>query len=239
MPLRSSAQHLLATGVPRQTRHDEHAGPVPTVTTPQDVVNLRPISTPSQIIDVEIVQICGRVSTRAVGSYVMARHAFHGAVDRFAVTADFVAERFPDARFVADVAGGQGMLARLLRKRYNVEAEVIDPRGWTLKGVTARVSEYGAEMADYYDLIIGLHPDQALRAVVDSATTVPVTVLPCCNFWSPDERLGRAALLAAIADHHAGLGGAVESITLAFDGPMNRGLILLPPPPLSQRAQAG
>ncbi|SDS47218.1 hypothetical protein [Microlunatus soli] len=160
----------------------------------------------------------------------MARHAFHGAADRFAVTADFVAERFPDARFVADVAGGQGMLARLLRKRYNIDTDVIDPRGWTLKGVSSQVTEYAAEMAGYYDLVVGLHPDQALRPVVDSARTVPVIVLPCCNFWSADHRLGRAALLAAITDHHGALGGAVESITLSFDGPMNRGLVLLPPP---------
>lgn len=144
------------------------------------------------------------------------------------MVAEFVAERFPEARFAADVAGGQGMLSRPLSKHHNVTSEVIDPRGWTLKGVASRAEFYAAEMADYYDVIIGLHPDQALRPVVESATRVPVLVVPCCNFWSTGTKLGRAALLAAITAHHEGIGGRVEPVTLDFEGPMNRGLILRP-----------
>jgi hypothetical protein len=159
----------------------------------------------------------------------VARHSFHGATERFEVMAAFVRDRFPDARYAADVAGGQGMLSRLLTKRYNIASEVIDPRGHPLKGVAHRAIPYTAELADYYDLIIGLHPDQALRPVVESATVAPVIVVPCCNFWSSQTRLGRAALLAAIHDHHISIGGDVEPITLAFEGPMNRGLILQPP----------
>jgi hypothetical protein len=159
----------------------------------------------------------------------MARHAFHGAIDRFAVTAAFVADRFPDARYAADVAGGQGLLSRLLSKHYNLQTEVIDPRGWPLKGVANRACEYAADMAGYYDIVIGLHPDQALRPVVESAVDVPVLVVPCCNFWRTDQRLGRGALLTAITEHHSAVGGQVEPVTLAFDGPMNRGLVLLPP----------
>lgn len=159
----------------------------------------------------------------------MARHVFHGAAGRFDITAAFVAERFPDAAVVADVAGGQGMLSRVLSKKYNVHAEVIDPRGWPLKGVSNRQDAYTVEMADFYDLIIGLHPDQALRPVVESAALVPVVVVPCCNFWAPGSRLGRDALLTAITRHHTAIGGHAEQVTLAFDGPMNRGLILHPP----------
>jgi hypothetical protein len=50
-------------------------------------------------------------------------HRFHGDERRFEVTADFVAARFPQARTAADVAGGQGMLARILRKRHNVQCD--------------------------------------------------------------------------------------------------------------------
>ncbi len=144
------------------------------------------------------------------------------------MVAAFVADRFPQAKYVADVAGGQGMLSRLLAKRYNIDAEVIDPRGWTLKGVASRPELYAAEMADFYDLIIGLHPDQALRPVVESAARVPALVVPCCNFWATGTKLGREALLTAITAHHTGIGGEVEPITLGFEGPMNRGLILRP-----------
>lgn len=142
------------------------------------------------------------------------------------MVADFVASRFPDARHAADVAGGQGMLARLLRKRHGIDCEVVDPRGWALRGVPSRQEEYAAEMADYYDVVIGLHPDEALRPVVESASLRPVVVVPCCNFWTREERLGRDELLRAIEVHHP---GAVESVTFDFRGPQNRGLVLLPP----------
>ena len=75
--------------------------------------------------------------------------------------ADFVADRFASARSAADVAGGQGMLARLLAKQHNIECDVIDPRGWVLRGVSSRAEEYVASMAGYYDVIVGLHPDEA------------------------------------------------------------------------------
>jgi len=159
----------------------------------------------------------------------MARHRFHGDPARFEVVARFIADRFPDARYIADVAGGQGMLTRILRKRYGFEAEVIDPRGWALKGVPARAEFYAPEMADYYDLVVGLHPDEALRSVVESAGKVPVLVVPCCNFWARDSQLGRDELIEQISDFHHGLGGISEQVTLAFTGPTNRGLILRQP----------
>jgi hypothetical protein len=161
----------------------------------------------------------------------MTRHRFHGDPARFEAAARFIADRFPDARYVADVAGGQGMLTRVLRKRYGFEAEVIDPRGWALKGVPARAELYTPVMADYYDLVVGLHPDQALRSVVESAGTAAVLVVPCCNFWTREGRLGRDELIAQISEFHRSRGGTSEPVTLAFGGPANRGLILRPPPP--------
>jgi hypothetical protein len=159
----------------------------------------------------------------------MTRHRFHGDPARFEVVARFIADRFPDARYVADVAGGQGMLTRILRKRFGFEAEVIDPRGWALKGVPARAELYTPVMADYYDLVVGLHPDEALRSVVESAGKAAVLVVPCCNFWTRDRRLGREELIGQISEFHYSLGGTSERVTLAFGGPANHGLILSPP----------
>jgi hypothetical protein len=155
----------------------------------------------------------------------VARHRFHGDERRFQV----MAERFPDARTAVDVAGGQGMLARLLTKQHNIACDVVDPRGWVLRGVTSRAEEYAASMADYYDVVVGLHPDEALRDVVRSAATRPVVVVPCCNFWDREHRLGRDELLAAIASDHEERGGEVEPVTFEFRGPKNEGLVLLPP----------
>jgi hypothetical protein len=160
----------------------------------------------------------------------MTRHRFHGDPARFDVVARFIADRFPQARYIADVAGGQGMLTRTLRKRFGFEAEVIDPRGWALKGVPARTEFYTPAMADYYDLVVGLHPDQALRSVVESAAKVTVLVVPCCNFWTGDIRLGRDELIEQISEFHDSLGGISQRVSLAFSGPANHGLILGPPP---------
>jgi hypothetical protein len=121
------------------------------------------------------------------------------------------------------------MLTRLLRKRYGYEAELIDPRGWSLKGVPVRVEDFDASMADYYDLVIGLHPDEALRSVVQSAGRTATLVVPCCNFWSAETKLGRDELIEQIIDFHNQRGGKSEHIVLDFHGPKNHALILLPP----------
>jgi hypothetical protein len=160
----------------------------------------------------------------------MTAHRFHGDERRFEVVADFVAARFPQARSAADVAGGQGMLARILRKRHNIDCDVVDPRGWVLRGVSGRAEDYRADMASYYDVVIGLHPDDALREVVDSARVRPVVVVPCCNFWSRATKLGRDQLLDAIEKHHAEHGTS-ERVILNFRGPHNRALVLLPASP--------
>jgi hypothetical protein len=73
----------------------------------------------------------------------MNRHRFHGDPARFEVLADFIADRYwHSVRYVADVAGGQGMLARILSKKYHYECEVVDPRGWALTGVAHRPAEF-------------------------------------------------------------------------------------------------
>mgnify|MGYP006305283407 CR=1 FL=1 len=157
------------------------------------------------------------------------QHRFHGAPRRFEVLAEFINEWYGNRiRYVADVAGGRGMLCRLLQKRYNYESHVIDPRGWTLKGVAGREIEFGPEHADYYDLIVGLHPDEATRAVAQAALIRPAILIPCCNFWS-EARLGRDELVEAIADYYQAHHVPFERVTFPFKGPKNIGLVSEPP----------
>ena len=82
-------------------------------------------------------------------------------------------------------------------------------------------------MAGFYDVIIGLHPDAALREVVSSARVRPAVVVPCCNLWLRDTKLGRDELLDAIEKHHAAYGTS-ERVVLDFRGPHNRALVLRP-----------
>jgi len=163
------------------------------------------------------------------------QHRLHGDPHRFEVLAAFIAERFGrNVRYIADVAGGQGMLSRVLAKKYNYVAEVIDPRGWVLKGVPNRPAEFTADLAEHYDLIVGLHPDEALRPVVLAARVRPVIVVPCCNFWS-EERMGSTALVDGIAAYFRDQGIACDRVTMAFAPPKNVALVAEPPARLGRR----
>ena len=157
------------------------------------------------------------------------QHHFHGVPERFDIVAEFISDEYGHSiRYIADVAGGQGMLTRILNKRYNYECEVIDPRGWVLKGVPNRQEEFSLKMADYYDLIVGLHPDEATREVVWAALFRPVVLIPCCNFWS-EEKLGREELLQAIEHFYQKHGIKFRRKTFSFRGPKNIGLVSEPP----------
>lgn len=156
------------------------------------------------------------------------QHRFHGDATRFDVIAEFIDHHYGNSvTYIADVAGGQGMLTRTLNKRYNYRSEVIDPRGNVLKGVPSRVEEFSAALAGYYDLIVGLHADEATRAVAHAALVKPAILVPCCNFWS-EAKLGQYELLDAIEGFYAMHGVAYERIELAFRGPKNLAIVSEP-----------
>jgi hypothetical protein len=156
------------------------------------------------------------------------QHQFHGAPHRFEIIAEFVGAYFGDeVHYVADVAGGKGMLSKLLNKHYRYEAEVIDPRGNRIKGVPGRAEEFDPATAGYYDLIIGLHPDEATRAIAAAARTRPALIIPCCNFWSA-EKLGRDELVAAIEADYRDHALHYQRIVFPMQGPKNIGILSLP-----------
>ena len=150
----------------------------------------------------------------------------NGAIDRFEIVAKFIHDRFKnDIKYIADVAGGQGMLSRILNKKYNYETEVIDPRHYQVVGVNNRECEYSKDMAEYYDLVVGLHPDEAIREVVESSKVRPVLVLPCCNFWDRTKKLGTKEMVNEIAQWLDDNNIKYEIITFDFKGPKNIGIL--------------
>ena len=159
----------------------------------------------------------------------MSKHRFQGDPDRFRVVADFIADRYwKNIKYIADVAGGQGMLSRILNKKYNYVCEVVDPRGWVLRGVNNQQIEFDPAWATYYDLIVGLHPDEALRPIAYAAFIKPTLVVPCCNFWS-EEKLGVIELISAVESFYQSNGIKFERITFKFSGPKNIGIVTEPP----------
>lgn len=155
---------------------------------------------------------------------------FHGAPERFEAVANLVSKYFDikDIKYVADVAGGQGMLSRILRKQYNFECDVIDPREYGIKGVNRRIQEYTPDMAEYYDLIIGLHPDQALKPVVYSSLVRPTIVVPCCNYWS-NEKISAKEMRYDIEKWYHNNGVSYIEKELDIDTPHKFALITIPP----------
>jgi len=151
----------------------------------------------------------------------------HGDESRFETVAQFVYDYYGSSvKYIADVAGGQGLLTRILNKKYNYQAEVIDPRGFRLKGVPGRECYYTADMAGYYDLVVGLHPDEAIRAVVESAKERSVLAVPCCNHWDATQKLGSAALVDAIGSYLDLQKIPFETVTFGFKGPKNIGFAI-------------
>lgn len=119
------------------------------------------------------------------------------------------------------------MLSRILTKRFNYASEVVDPRGYALKGVETRQAEFDSSFADYYDLIVGLHPDEATRCVAEGALIRPAIMIPCCNFWS-EEKLGGKELVGAIESYYEDHGVRYERVLLPFKGPKNVAIVSTP-----------
>jgi hypothetical protein len=158
-----------------------------------------------------------------------ARHSFHGDPARFPEVAALISHTYGrEIRYIADVAGGQGMLSKLLRK-YGYEAEVIDPRGWRMVGVAGREEEFDPDQASYYDLVVGVHPDQATRAVAMSALYTRTLLVPCCNFWDRSRRLGTIALVESLEEFYRRHRVRCRRVTLNIRGPKNIALLTEPP----------
>ena len=150
----------------------------------------------------------------------------NGDDSRFEEVANFIHDRFGNSiKYIADVAGGQGMLSRILNKKYNYESEVIDPRHYQVVGVNNRECEYKSDMAGFYDLIVGLHPDEAIRDVVKSAKIRPILVVPCCNFWDRNKKLGTKEMIKEICIWLDENNIDYEVITFNFKGPKNIGIL--------------
>jgi len=120
---------------------------------------------------------------------------------RFEVLAQFTERNFPPPLRIADVAGGQGNLSFILTQK-GYDCTVIDPRKTNLSKKERRLSnrkgirfarirkEFNATMVLDYDLIIGLHPDEATEAICNAARDRPCIIVPCCRYWHGMESHG-------------------------------------------------
>ncbi len=122
---------------------------------------------------------------------------------RFQLFAEWVVGHFPPGR-VADIGGGKGMLAYLLRRR-GFNATVIDPTEQPLPSkyrdlrmgervriaateVVPRISRpFDESMAADFDLLLGLHAHGSNIAAINAAARYgkDFAILPCCVIDEP------------------------------------------------------
>lgn len=133
---------------------------------------------------------------------------------RFALFADYVRGRFPEARRVYDVAGGMGALNLELEKR-GVETLTFDSRR---KRLPVRFAErrFTLDEPCACDLVAGMHPDGATRVIVEYAARhgVPFSIVPCCS----DDGSPYKTWMRRLAELAAGLGLSVEESALPMAG---------------------
>jgi hypothetical protein len=152
---------------------------------------------------------------------------------RFRAFADFLHINYPSVETIADVAGGHGRLSYHLHQ-HGFAATVIDTRRAELPRrmqrtlrkqsieqrrlieiprVIARVQEVDLGP---FDLIVGLHPDEATEPAIRSAIALGTqfAIVPCCPYPIDGIRRSEANWL----EYLASLSPDVETATLPIDG---------------------
>lgn len=133
---------------------------------------------------------------------------------RFDLFAEFLVQRFPEARRVFDVAGGMGMLNESLTSRGRV-CTTFDLRHKHLDVPFAEREFTLAEPCEA-DLIVGMHSDGATRVIIEYAAKhgLPFAVVPCCS----DNSMPYKPWMRHLEELGRSLGLATEEAVLPMEG---------------------
>ena len=113
-----------------------------------------------------------------------------GDPKRFDLFAGLVSSRAPKAAQIADVAGGKGYLRAAMGDRGFSRVTTWDKRASKIPGNQVyRYFDWAT--APKYDLVVGMHPDEATDHIICYAGKhrVPAFICPCCvkpsavTFW--------------------------------------------------------
>lgn len=152
---------------------------------------------------------------------------------RFRAFAEFIQRTYPDARTIADVAGGRGTLSYFLRE-LGYESTIIDSRDARMPrfmrrslrkqsmklGRLVEVPRVVGTVQEVdlrgFDLIVALHPDEATEHAVRSAIALgkDFAVVPCCSF--PIDGVRRST--ENWREYLASLSPDIVTTTLPVDG---------------------
>lgn len=146
---------------------------------------------------------------------------------RFDLFADFVARRFPTAKRVFDVAGGQGKLNAALTAR-GLEVLTFDTR-WKRADVRYAERRFTLDEPCACDVVVGMHPDGATRIIVEYAARhrLGFAIVPCCS----DNGMPYKPWMRHLSELATSLGLAVAEDSLPMAG---RARVLAGSPPIAQ-----
>lgn len=104
---------------------------------------------------------------------------------RFDLFAKMIRKQFPTKLYplVADVAGGKGYLQHALRE-HGYEVTTFDKQNKTRKAGKMKYKRryFNDKIEDKFNLIVGMHPDEATDVIIVEAAKreIPFLVCPCC-----------------------------------------------------------
>lgn len=100
----------------------------------------------------------------------------------------------PRTMRIVDVAGGEnGLLNQSLRKWGFENVTTIDPvfRNPYVHGFSEM---FTSDMGREFDLVVGMHPDEATGEILKSARDTQVILVPCCNHLYENNRCRRGSV---------------------------------------------
>ena len=104
---------------------------------------------------------------------------------RFDLFAELIRKNFNPAQYksIADVAAGKGYLQVALREKGFKEVRSFDLRRKVFHGLDYRRILFDSTIPGKFDLICGMHPDEATDVIIDTAARlrIPFVLCPCCT----------------------------------------------------------
>lgn len=102
---------------------------------------------------------------------------------RWDMFSKIISTNFPDRNLrIADVAGGKGYLNLALSGLGYRSVVTFDKRYKRLRSVRYKYGFFSYNESEYFDLIVGMHPDEGTDHIIEYSkkNAVPFVVCPCC-----------------------------------------------------------
>lgn len=158
-----------------------------------------------------------------------------GDSSRFNVFANYIKANFKEARLIADVAGGKGALQIELRKLGYKVVTYDKRRSRVSRNLCYKHAYFNSRIKDHYDLLVGMHPDEATDIIVTEAIkrNIPFCIVPCCitpyatQYNGDKNRTSRSAYTSWI-NHLKQIAEHAKYRTILYDLPIKgKNIVLL------------